>query len=131
MTTDNSAAEYASRCIRALGLTANDTERAIIWCYDNPPKRPLPKVAGERNRQLWISQMNRDGLDMMAESLNGGEATGGMVDALANAIITQFIKDNRPEILDFYERMQTERLEIKKKLSELRHKEPTLQPEEA
>jgi hypothetical protein len=88
-------------------------------------------VAGERNRQLWISQMNRDGLDMMAESLNGGEATGGMVDALANAIITQFIKDNRPEILDFYERMQTERLEIKKKLSELRHKEPTLQPEEA
>jgi hypothetical protein len=74
--------------------------------------------------------MNREGLEMMAEAMNGDEATGGMVDGLANAIITQFIKDNMPEVLAFHERIQTERKEIKARLAALRKNEPTLQTPE-
>ncbi len=131
MNTDQTAYDYAQRIIREMGLTANDSERALIWAYDNPPRRPLPEVKGERTRQLWISQKVLDCLRSMAETISGENATGGMVDGLANALLIQAMKDHAPELLEFYERFEAERADMTRRLANLRKDEPTLEREEA
>lgn len=130
MTTDNSAADYAQRCIRDLGLQANDTERALIWAYDNPARKPLPKVSGERNRHVYIPAILADALDMAADIISNGNRTIGTRDALATAALTQFLKDNFPEPYGFFEKYAVERADIEARMKTLRRNEPTLQPQE-
>ncbi len=117
MNTDNTAADYARRCIRDLGLQANDTERAIIWCYDNPPKRSLPKPAGTRERNIFVSRRVFQCL-IAAASEN---SVGG----LAESILLLWIKDNMPEVQAMYDRHEQE---VEARLAEVRRNEPAMMP---
>jgi hypothetical protein len=130
MTTDPTAYAYAQRAIRELGQEAHDTEKAIMWCYDHPPHKPLPEIKGERNRHIYIPAMLADSLDMAAEIISNGHRTIGTRDALATAALTQFLKDNFPEAYGFFERYASERADIQARWKELRHNEPELQPQE-
>lgn len=124
------AAQYAKRIVDrsiSLGVNLTDIERILICAYDNPPRKPLPKTCGERNRQIWISDMLKDCLVTMADGIDG---TMGTVDSIANAALTLFVKDNAPEIWALHERFQAERADIKKRLKALRQNEPELQPQE-
>ena len=120
MNTDNTASDYARRCILDLGLSANDTERAIIWCYDNPPKKPLPKAAGIRDvSTVYLEREIRKCLHAIA-----GKAQS---DGLVNAILRQWIQDNQPELLAMFQRHSQE---LEARLTELRQQEPQLQTQE-
>lgn len=120
MNYDQSAADYARRCILNLGLSANDTERAIIWCYDNPPNRPLPKAEGIRDvSTVYLEREVRQCLHAIA-----GKAHA---DGLVNAILRQWIQDTHPELLALFKRHKQE---LEARLTELRHNEPDLQPQE-
>lgn len=128
--TPETSSDYFRRCLTALGQSAADAERVAIWCYDNPPRKALPKVSGERNRHVYIPAILADSLDMAASAISNGDRTIGSRDALAAAALTLFIKDYFPEPYDFFQRYTDERAGIETRLKELRRNEPTLQPQE-
>jgi len=41
------ATDYWKRCYEALGQAAAEADRVAIWCYNNPPRRAIPKASGE------------------------------------------------------------------------------------
>jgi hypothetical protein len=132
MNTDPTAYDYAQRAIKALGQEANDAHKLAIWCFDNPPHRPLPEAPkGERNRHVYIPAIIADALDMAADAISNGHRTIGTRDALASAALTQFLKDNFPEPYGFFQRYTTERADIENRMKTLRQNEPTLTGEEA
>ncbi len=117
MNTDNTAAEYSQRAIRDLGQQAHDSERMAIWCYDNPPKRPLPKSRAPRELNVFLSRL----IVRCAAAVSGGNPS-----ALVEAVMHQWIHDNVPEIWSMYQRHEQE---AEQRIAELRHNEPTLQEE--
>lgn len=120
MNTDPTAASYAARIIRDLGLQANDTERALIHAWDNPPRKPLPELKGTRESFLYVGRRTRQILGVIARDMGCS-----CVDELADAALLLFIKQNAPRLLEMHERHAQEEQAI---LAELRQNEPGLVP---
>jgi hypothetical protein len=121
--TPETSSSYFQRAVAALGQSAADSERVAIWCYDNPPHKALPKLYGERSRQVWISRRVWQCLRSLAIATNNGE-TQHTTDALADAYLCLAVKDCNPALWTMHERHEQEE---EKLLTELRHNEPTLQ----
>lgn len=123
MNTDSTACDYAQRAVRALGQEAHDPEKVAMWCYDHPPRKKLPAVSGERNNNIFVSRKLRQCLSSVGKSFSNG-ATFNSVDALAEAVLTLFVKEHAPALWTMHER---HRQEEDKLLTELRQNEPELQ----
>ena len=111
------AAAYASRAIKELGQQANDSERCLIWAYDHPPRKPLPKAEGIRDvTTTYLEREVRQCLHAIAGKTHA--------DGLVNAVLRQWIQDTHPELLGMFRRHAQE-LDVR--LAELRRNEPGLQ----
>jgi hypothetical protein len=127
MNTDQTAADYFKRCFIDLGQQAHDPQRVAIWCYNNPPKRPIPELnKGERAATIFISRRVFHCLRAIGLAID--REYPPKADALADALLTQAVKDQAPGIWNMYERHEQE---IEDRIAELRHNEPTLAQKEA
>ena len=113
--------DYSHRCFTALGQGAHDPEQVTNWCYDNPPRKPLPKIGGMRERQIWLSRR-------IFLCLGAAAGQGHIkVEALAESILALWINANMPDVYAMYERHEQE---VNERLKELRQQEPQLQTQE-
>lgn len=118
--TSDTTQSYWQRCYTALGQAAHDPERVCIWCVDHPIRKELPKPAGVRERQVFIS---RD----VAACLSAVAQGTGAKDALAESILLLWIKENIPDVFTM---IQRQKQEMEAKIAELRRNEPGLEPQE-
>lgn len=109
---------YGKRCTTELGQGAHAPEQVLAWCYNHPPKKPLPKSSGARDRHVYISHRTLNVLAAVAGYANA--------DGLAEAILLLWIKENVPDISAMFDRHTDE---LAARIAELRHNEPELRPQ--
>lgn len=121
-----SASDYALRAVRALGQQAHDGLMVATWCYDNPPRKALPKLEGARERNVYVSKRVFACLRALAPMMGNGQPLNS-TDALADAFLTLYVKEHAPELYTMFDRHEQEQEKI---LAELRRNEPGLEPQE-
>lgn len=111
------ASDYARRIINARGQGVMDVERTIIYCYDNPPRKPLEKQKGERTRPIYFRQKVFACLLSIAkaQSLDTGETWS--VEDVADALLCGALKDLAPKAWEMHVRHEAEAAKL---LDELR-----------
>jgi len=126
MTTEISDA-YVARCAKTLGQLMGDAGAVARWCYNNPPRRAIPKATGERMNTVLVSRKVWSCLITIARASDNGE---GHIpaDAIADSLLAMSVKDLAPAAWSMHERHEQEREHM---LAELRRSEPTLEREEA
>lgn len=114
---------YFKRCCAALGQSAQDGELVSRWCYDHPPHKALPKLEGDRSRNVYVSKRVHACLRALAPSMGNGQPLNS-TDALADAFLVLYVREHAPDLWAMFDRHEQEQEKI---LAELRRNEPELE----
>lgn len=103
-----SAHQYARRVINARGQSVMDVERTIIYCYDNPPSKPLVKVKASRNRPIYVSEQVFACLLHHANAMTEATGEAWRIEDVVESLLRERLKELSPRAWELHERFARE-----------------------